>query len=122
MGALATAWKFRDVGYLLAMAVLVIWLQGLRLEITGTGLKIVSARLEAEEKARDLSDQLEVAKRRAMALNANRETIYVDRIRNVPVNAACPADDGDRAAARGVRDIIRGAPDAAGGRSPGGVR
>ncbi len=117
MAWLATAWKFRDVAYLLAIAVLVAWGEGLSLKIAGTELKIVNARLEAQQKAAALSDELIIEQAKAMAVTEKKVVSYVDRIRTVQANdGACPADERMRIGNHGVRDIVRGdGPPAVGG-------
>jgi hypothetical protein len=115
---LATAWKVRDLGYLLAIAGLVAWGLGLKLTISDTGLRLVSARLEAEQRAAALSDELVIEQAKAMAVNERTAVQYVDRIRTIRVAAECPPDERDRAASRGVRDLVRGAPDAPVGGPP----
>lgn len=103
---LLTFWKFRDVGYIIVILGLVVWLEGLKLHISGTELKLTSARIENQERADRLSDELVIWQARAAGANQEKAIQYVERIRTVVPN--CPPDQGDRDASRGVRDLIRG--------------
>lgn len=108
MGILLTLFKFRDVGYIAIIAGLFIWTQGLRLEISGTSLKISNARIEAQERADALANELIIEQAKAMAINTETRIIHVEKIKRVKDSGAAGDAERNRLGTIGVSDILRG--------------
>jgi hypothetical protein len=78
-----------------------------RLRLMNAAREIAEAK--AQQRARQLSDELIIAQAAAMAVTERKVVSYVDRIRTVQApDNACPADERMRLGSRGVRDIIGG--------------
>lgn len=101
--SITSLWKFRDVGYLLVIAALVIWGQGLSLKIAGWNLKIANARIEAQERADRLANELIIEQAKNMAVINRKADSYGQQIRKATSDA-----DRDRIGTIGVRNIVSG--------------
>lgn len=77
-------------------------------EISQMKADAAKAVAEAQTNADRLANELVIAQAQAMAVTETTKTVYVDRIKNVPVTSACPASPAVRAGLDGVHDIIYG--------------
>lgn len=105
---IATLIKFRDVAYVIVILGLIVWAQGLSLKIAGTEIKIVSARLEAQERAERLSNELIIEQARIIRLTNKKATSHVDQIRAVKDPGQAGDAERNRLGTLGVRDLLRG--------------
>jgi hypothetical protein len=102
---LATAIKFRDVAYIVAILGLIVWGQGLSLKISGWHLKIANARIEAQDRADRLANELIIKEAIAMGVTNQKAQDYGTQIKK-----ATGDKQRDAIGTRGVRDIVADEP------------
>ena len=100
--------KFRDVGYVIVILGLIVWGQGLSLRIAGTTLKIANARIEAQERADSLANELIIEQARNIGLTNQKATSYANQVRSVKDATSAGDAERNRIGNRGVRDILGG--------------
>lgn len=113
MGALIpfvlSNWRYVVMGVLaLALGVQTLRLSWADQTIAETAAAQQKAIAEAQARADALSNELIIAQAASMAETVKTKTIYVDRIKNVPVTTACITSPAVRAGLSGVSDIIHG--------------
>lgn len=108
--SLAAIWKLLTspigkgllAGVAVLIAVVVLIEKGKSMERAKQELAVAAARKKADE----LSAKLEAKQREADAVRAEKVSKYAAQIRTTPSDPNCPADAGDRAASRSVRDLL----------------
>lgn len=100
---IGTLIKFRDVGYILVILGLIVWGQGLSLKISGWNLKIANARIEAQERANRLANELIILEAQNMAVVDKKVDTYGQNLRK-----ATSDKERDAIGSRAVRDIVLG--------------
>lgn len=108
----AANWRLLAIGAVaLALGVQTVRLAWLQAEVAGERLAQAEAIREAREKAEALSNELVIQQAIAMSKTAEKETVYVDRVRRIPV---APGEDEAarsermRAGTAGVRAVLCG--------------
>lgn len=103
-----TLFKFRDVGYLLVIGLLVGYIGWLKYEIAGEEARQLKAIAAANEKARISSDRI-IAEQQVKILSlADKTNTYTTEIKYVPITTQCAASPSMQRASIGVRDILSG--------------
>lgn len=107
-------WRLLAIGALAAgLAVQTVRLAWLQAEVAQDKAAQAEAVRELREKAEALSNELVIQQAIAMGKAAEKETVYVDRIKRIPV---APGEDEAarsermRAGTAGVRDLLCGKP------------
>lgn len=99
---LATLIKFRDVAYIMVILGLIVWGQGLSLKISGWHLKIANARIEAQERADRLANELIIQQAISMAVTDKKAQDYGQQLKRATTD-----QERHRIGNRAVGDIVR---------------
>lgn len=107
-------WRLVAVGALVAaLGIQTLRLEWLQAEVAGDRAAQAEAIRRLQDKAETLSNELVIQQAKAMAVTAEKEVIYVDKVRRIPV---APGEDEAarsermRAGTSGVRSILCSGP------------
>ncbi len=107
-------WRLLAIGLLVAaLGVQTVRLAWLQAEVAGDKAAQAAAILKLRDKAEALSNELVIEQAKAMAVTAEKEVVYVDKVRRIPV---APGEDEAarsermRAGTSGVRSILCSGP------------
>ncbi len=103
-------WRLVAIGALaLALGVQTLRLAWLQAEVAGDKVKQAEAIQKLRDKAEALSNELVIEQAKAMSVTAEKEVVYVDKVRRIPMapgeNEAARTERM-RAGTSGVRDLI----------------